>query len=163
MAVDLNDLLPSLRREITPLGSADPYANVTDDTLLGYLTDAFWEGRLYGMFGGFTVDEDGILTPLSGVDDMTRDEQQAIVLWAGYRTVLSDLRQVQSVFRAKAGPVEYETQHSAQLLQAILKAIKDKIDYIAQIGSTRTVVFDQVYERIASYQGGPDPYSYWVR
>lgn len=161
MAVDLADLVDSLRREISPLSGTNPYEDTSDDTLAGYLADAFWEGRLNGLFTGYTINEDDELVPISGTDDMPRYEQQAIVLWAGYRAVLNDLRNVQSLFRAKAGPVEYETQQSATLLKAILDALQQKIDrVISDIGGTSAAVFDAVIERSYSMGYGD---TWWVR
>lgn len=166
MAVELADLIDSLRREISPLSGDNPYSGVTDSTLEGMLADAFWEGRLNGMFSDYTLDLDtGIISPLaSGGDDMDRATQQAIVLWAGYRTVLNDLRNVRSMFRAKAGPVEYEVQQSASVLAEVLKAIKERIDrLIVALGvsnGTTAQVFDSVIASTFSTAYGD---TWWVR
>lgn len=166
MAVNISTLVDSLRREISPLSGTNPYQNVTDQTLEGLLADAFWEGRLNGMFTDYTFDIDtGEISPLdASADDMDRTEMQAIVLWAGYRTVLNDMRNIQSVFRAKAGPVEYEVQQSAQVLSEVLKAIKERInrliDALSEIDSTTALVFDSV---IASSISISDGDAWWVR
>ncbi len=166
MAVNISDLVDSLRREISPLSGTNPYAEITDEALEGLLADAFWEGRLNGMFKDYTFDIDtGEITPLdSAGDDMDRAEMQAIVLWAGYRVVLSDMRNIQSVFRAKAGPVEYEVQQSAQVLSEVLKTIKERInrliDALAEVDSSTALVFDSV---IASTISTYDGTSWWVR
>lgn len=166
MAVELADLIDSLRREISPLSGANPYSGVTDSTLEGMLSDAFWEGRLNGMFSDYTLDADtGLISPLAtGGADMDRASMQAIVLWAGYRTVLNDLRNVQSAFRAKAGPVEYEVQRSAAVLAEVLKAIKQRIDrLIAALGTsnaTTAQVFDSVIASTFSTACGD---TWWVR
>lgn len=161
MAVELSDLVDSLKREISPLSGTDPYEATSEETLTGLLSDAFWEGRLNGMFVGYTINDNDQIVPLSGTDDMPRYEQQAIVLWAGYRVVLNDLRNAQSLFRAKAGPVEYETQQSATLLKGVLDAIRAKIDVVvSQLGGTSATVFDAVIER--SYSTGYGD-TWWVR
>lgn len=165
MAVELADLIDSLRREISPLSGTNPYSTVTDATLEGMLADAFWEGRLNGMFDGYTLDLDaGTIVPLTdGTDDMDRVDQQAIVLWAGYRTVLNDMRNVQSVFRAKAGPVEYEVQQSASVLAEVLKAIKERIDRLifmmSESDASSALVFDSVIASTFSIDYGE---SWWV-
>lgn len=165
MAVNIADLVESLRREISPLSGSNPYSDVSDAVLEGLLSDAFWEGRLNGMFAGYTLDVDtGEITPFSGSDDMDRTEMQAIVLWAGYRTVLNDMRNIQSVFRAKAGPVEYEVQQSAQVLSEVLKAIKERIDRLisslAEVDESTALVFDSVIASTISISDGD---SWWVR
>lgn len=165
MAIDLEDLVPALKREITPLdqqlAGADPFLTVTDETMLGYLSDAFWEGRLNRMFIGFDIVNDTIV-PISGTTDMTRDWQQAVVLWAGYRLVLNDLRNVQSAFKAKAGPVEYETQRSATVLKGVLDVIVSRMNrLIYNLGAQNTaIVYDAIIERSLSMA---DLEQWWVR
>lgn len=165
MAVQLADLTDSLRREISPISGTNPYSAVTDATLRGMLADAFWEGRLNGMFVGYTVDLDAetIVPITTGDEDMDRVEQQAIVLWAGYRTVLTDMRNIQTLFRAKAGPVEYETQQSANVLSAVLTAIKERIDRLIRqlntVDPNTACVFDSV---IASTYTILDGDTWWV-
>jgi hypothetical protein len=104
MSVDLNDLIPSLQRELSPPGS-NLYPNATDDDWLGHLQDAFWEARIQGLLSGFTLDDqdDALIVPQSGTTDMTRDLQQLIVLFAGYRVTLTQFQNINSGFRAKAG------------------------------------------------------------
>lgn len=149
MSVDLQDLVPSLKREANPPGT-DLYPAVTDDQWLGYLTDAFWEARLNGMLAGFTEDG-GLVTPLSGTVDMTRDLQQLVVLFAGYRIVLTSFQNINSLYRAKAGPVEYEVQKSAQTLKGLLDAFKARLDFLLTnlstlAGQTNASMFDAVIE-----------------
>jgi hypothetical protein len=127
MAVDLADLVESLKREVSPPGG-DTFPDATQDNYLGSLTDAFWEIRLFGMLAGFEENAaarggpasftEGIVTPTGVTEDyddpfgyingqdLSRELQQLIVLWAGYKIVLTRFGVLQSVFRAKAGPVE---------------------------------------------------------
>jgi len=171
--VDLVDLVDSLRREVSPPGS-DLFPDATEDTFAGSLSDAFWEVRLYGLLSGFEENAaarggpgdfgEGIITPI-GVDatyddpagysttqDLGRDLQQLIVLWAGWKIVLSRMGTINSMFRAKAGPVEYETQQAASVLKTILDHLKARIDFVlnnlSKYGaSSSTAVFDSIVER----------------
>lgn len=162
MAVDLSDLVPSLEREIQPPGT-DLYPNVADAVWVGHLSDAFWEGRLHGLFAGY-AESDGLVSPTSGTTDMSRDLQQLVVLYAGYRITLASYVNLNSSFRAVAGPVEYETQKSAQVLRAVLDALKERIGIalgrLSDLGGSSVAVFDSVVERSYSLAVGATT---WVR
>lgn len=185
MAVDLFDLVESLKREVSPPGS-DLFPDSTDDNWLGSLTDAFWEVRLFGFLTGYTENAaarggpaafgEGKITPTSVSDetyddpsgystlDLPRELQQLIVLWAGYKVALARLGSLNSTFRAKAGPVEYETQQAASVLKGILDQLKSRIDYILAnllTGNRAGVaMFDALIER--SYNTATD-LTWWVR
>jgi hypothetical protein len=195
MAVDLGNLVDSLKREVNPPGS-ETFPNATDDDFIGNLTDAFWELRLFGMLEGFEenaaarggppsfVDAivtpvgvyegyDQMATPLPGVPDpgyapgvdLSRDLQQLIVLWAGYKIILTRFATLQSVFRAKAGPVEYEVQQAATVLKSLLDTLKGRIDAImANLsswgGGTDVTMLDNVIERSYAQAVGE---TWWVR
>lgn len=178
------DLVESLRREVNPPGT-DLFPDATDDDWGGKLTDAFWEIRLFGLLSGFEENAaarggptgfgEGKVTP-TGVDetyddpigyapliDLGRERQQLIVLWAGYKVVINRLASLNTVFRAKAGPVEYETQNAASLLKAVLDQLKARMDYVLNIlrdNGTTTAVFDAIVERNYSQAVGE---VWWVR
>lgn len=127
MAVDLADLVPALRRAInTPAEEVDRalgtvlFTTQTDSVLEGYLADAFWEGKLQGFYAGYDEDSN-IITPESGSTDLSRDWQQLIVIYAALNIIEVEFMNLQTLFRASAGPVEYEVQYSAQLLREILQ------------------------------------------
>ena len=161
MPVDLNDLIDSLRREVNPPGG-DAFPNAFDDDYLGYLRDAFWEARLDGMLELYEEDE-GLVSPYD-VDDVeiTRDLQQLVVLYAGIRMTRTQLTNLDTLFRTKAGPVEYETQKSAQLLKAILDELKSRrnliLERLSDVGSIPTYYIDAVIGREASIDSG---YTHW--
>lgn len=140
MAVDITELIPSLVRELSPPGT-NLYPNATDDEWTGYLQDAFWEARLQGLLSGYTLDEndDTSIVPHSGTTDLGRDSQQLLVLFAGYRITLTQYQNVNSGFRAKAGPVEFEQQKSAITLKALLDAIMARIKAIVSVLPTDVV------------------------
>jgi hypothetical protein len=185
MAVDLLNLVDPLKREVMPPG-ADLFPDGTDDDFLGALTNAFWEIRLYGLVAGFEENaaarggpaqfSDGIVTPLhaaSGYDapsgwsstDMGRELQQLIVLWAGWKVVLARMGSLNTLFRARAGPVEYEVQNAASVLKTILDQLKAQINLVIHNlssygASTSAVVFDSIVERSYSQAVGD---VWWVR
>lgn len=171
MAIDLANLIDSLRYEVSPPGT-DAFPNAIDDEYLSALINAFWEIRLYGMLTGYEENAaarggedrftDGIVTPVGSADDyddpdgwastdLTREYQQLVVLWAAYNITLARMGSMNSVFRARAGPVEYETQQGATITVGLLKALKDRIDTIIDVvsswDSTTVAVLDSVIER----------------
>lgn len=185
MSVDLTTLVEPLQIEIQAPGG-EAYANATEDDYLGALINAFWEIRLYGFLGGFEEDSAarggppeftaGIVTPLnvdptyddpfgySTTEDLSRDLQQLIVLWAAWKIALNNMATINSVFRAKAGPVEYETQQAASVLTAVLDQLKARITYLIanlpMAGRHGAVVLDAVIERTYSQAVGD---VWWVR
>jgi hypothetical protein len=115
MAVDLSELVPSLKREVgTPGTEESTFPAANEDSWVGYLSDAFWSARLDGMLAGYT-ESDGLVDP-----DLDRDLQQLIVLYAGIAIVRNELLRMQTTFRAKSGPVEYEVQQAASVLKGLL-------------------------------------------
>lgn len=187
MSVNLANLVEPLQIEIQAPGG-EAYSNATEDDYIGTLINSFWEIRLYGFLGGFEEDAAsrggppeftiGIVTPLHADpdyddpfgyntdQDLSRDLQQLIVLWAAWKIALNNMATVNSVFRAKAGPVEYETQQAASVLTAVLDQLKARITYLignlpsAYGSSGGAVVLDAVIERSYSQAVGE---TWWVR
>jgi hypothetical protein len=186
VSVDLATLVEPLQYE-TQTPGGDAYADATEDDYIGALINAFWEIRLYGFLGGFEEDAAsrggppefaiGIVTPLkvdptyddpfgySTDQDLPRDLQQLIVLWAAWKIALNNMATINSVFRAKAGPVEYETQQAASVLTAVLDQLKARITYLignlpTGHGGGGTVVLDAIIERSYSQAVGD---TWWVR
>lgn len=158
MAVDVVDLIPSLKREIAAPG--ETVADLNNSEWIGHLTDAFWEARLHGLLSDYT-EESGLIESIdpSG-SDLPREMQQLIVLYAGFRIAITSYRNLNSSFRAKSGPVEYEVQKSAQTLKSLLDTIKGRIDLVLRNlssydTSTSVAVFDSVIE--ASYALALEP------
>lgn len=160
MAVDLEDLVPSLRREVSP-ASEDLYVDVVDADLVGHLSDAFWEGRLFGFFGGYDETE-GIVSPISGTTDLAREDQALVVIFAGIRIVRNALINQDVLFRAKAGPVEFETQSSANALTEAMRQLQAKVKFIYdKVGSLGTVTdhyIDGLAARDYSIRSGETAY-----
>jgi hypothetical protein len=182
--VNLFDLIDPLKREVQPPGS-DLFPDATDDEWGGALSDAFWEVRLYGFLpgfeenvaarGGWPTFVEGIVTPIGVLDDtyddptgyltgtdLSRELQQLIVLWAAWKIVLNRMASLNTTFRTKAGPVEYETQNAASVLKAVLDALKARIDLVLTTlpgAGGGAVVFDAMIERSYSQAVGE---TWWV-
>lgn len=152
MAVDLSELIDSLKREVGTPGNEDStFPDALDADWLGHLQDGFWQARLDGMLEGYQ-ETDGVVTPVaSSAADLTRDLQQLVVLYAGIRIVTNQLRGIQTLFRAKAGAVEYETQQSAQVLKEILQELHRRravaLERLSDLGQAETYYVDAVAER----------------
>lgn len=163
MAVDLSDLIDPLKREVSAPG-IDQLPDATDAEYLGNLQDGFWEATLDGAIVGYT-ESDAIVTPTdTGGDDLSRQLQQLVVFYAGYRIVRNQLRNINTLFRAKSGANEYETQQAASLLKAILDDMTKKRDAILESlvanGVTSAYYLDAFQDRDSSQRG---QYTYWVR
>jgi hypothetical protein len=157
MALDLADYADWMRREITPLGTT-LFTDVTDDDLTSYMTDAFWEARLDGFFAGYESDDTGVITPVSGTTDLALDAVALIVVYAGIRILRNRILNTQTTFRAKAGPVEFEQQTSANMLSEMLRQLKDTKVRILEndggMGQLPTLVFDWLEARPEAYRIG---------
>ena len=127
MAVDLSDVaLDWLKRQINAPG-ADSFPDASNSELVGYLSDAFWEGKLDGFYSGYT-ETDGIINPESGDTDLSRDWISLIVIYAAYTILTNAIQNTNTLFRSKAGPVEFETQSSASMLRERLMALERRRD-----------------------------------
>lgn len=160
MAVDLADFVESLKREVIPLGSG-LFADVNDDAWIGYLSDAFWEARLDGFMEGYTADEDGVIE--GGTTDLDRRYVALVVLYAGIRVLRNRILNMNTGFRAKAGPVEFEQQNSATMLAEMLKQLRTTKDRILQeldeAEATAVLALDAFSVRLfdsGSYWGSPE-------
>lgn len=152
MSADLNDFIPSLRREVNPPGS-ELFPNATEVMWLGYMTDAFWEARLDGFMPQWTCDEDGLVEHLTDPDqEFPRYLIGLIVLYGGIRVLRNYILNAgaSSKFTAKAGPVEFNTESSAMVLAELLRQLaKRKEDLLDEIQNipTPTFYFDQYSQR----------------
>lgn len=160
MAVDIGDLIESLKREVSAPGSEETtFPNAEDDSWFGNLTDCFWQVKLDGLLGGYTMDADGLITPIApGGPEISGDWQQMIVIYAGIRIVMNQIRAINTGFRAKAGPVEFEVTQSASSMNALLDALQKKWDTIlvrlGDLGEMPSYYIDSLIEReIGMYYG----------
>ena len=167
MAVALSDLVPSLLREVQTPGT-NTYPTATVEDWQGYLSDAFWEVALLGIINPTVFTEANFeITPVtSGGDDLGRDYQQLLVLWAGARVVSGKILEYNSTFRAVAGPVEFEQQKAASVLTAVLERIQKRLDDILDhlpnnVNTNSIQYFDVISER-TRYSHPTDYYNGFV-
>jgi hypothetical protein len=159
MALDVNDLVENLEREVNPPGTL-LFPNATVTEYEGHLRDSFWELVQRGYISGFTED-DGIITEdvATPVNDLGRDYQQLLVVTAGLRILRLLMISINTQFRAKAGPVEFETQKSAQTLKGALDYLHDRFAQIVSglpnsRGLSTTYYFDPLLERNTDFYPG---------
>lgn len=114
---DLADAIPSLQRAVaTPGTFATTYADTTDDDLLGCLMDGLAEVQMDGFLNAYALDDNGIVTP-----DLSRGQVALILIYSACRWVQSEIKNVKSSVRYKAGTAEYETSQGTTVLNELLK------------------------------------------
>lgn len=152
MATDLSELVPSLKREVSIPGSEEDTFDAPASTWKGFLSDAFWTARLDGLLSGYEA-EGTIVAP-----DLPRDLQQLVVLYASMTIVRNELRALNTTFRTKAGPVEFETQKSANLLTGLLDDMAERRKYLlgrlGDAGIVPSYYIDALLERESSITSG---------
>ena len=161
MAVDLEDLIEDLLTEVNPPGQ-DLFPDATNDEWLSHLRNAFWEGVLDGLINGYE-ELDGVVTPVNGTVDISREYQQLVIYYAGIRILKNRLMNLNTLFRSKAGPVEYETQQSAQVLKALLDEATKRRNFwltrLSDAGEAPTFLIDAIIARDDSINYGD---TYWI-
>ncbi len=162
MAFDLADVLDNMKAAVNPPG-VDLFPDASDDDWLLREINAFWEAKLSGLLMGFVVDDDGLITPMSGSTDITREEVQIVIFLAGMEAIYQRLSNLRTVFRAKAGPVEYETQQTASLLKDVLANLTSRKNLIlarlSDVGTSSVAYIDAVTARTEALASGID---YWL-
>lgn len=160
MAVDLTDLVETLKRAVNVPGG-DTFDGVADSVYVGYLSDAFWELRMLDMLTEYT-ESDGLVAPLVGTTEIPREMQQLIVLYAAIGIVTNELKAIETLFRAKAGPVEFETQKNGALLRDILAELQRRRGVVelalSNLGRVSDYYIDSVVERTSNFNG-----TWWLR
>lgn len=153
MAVDLGDLIEDLKTEVSPPG-INSFPDSIDDEWFSQLRNAFWEIKLDGMLDEYT-EEDGVVVHRNGGPDIPRDLQQLVIFYAGFRIVRAYLIKTLTVFKTKAGPVEYETQQSATVLRDLLAELQRKrnliLERLSDLGMVTDTYIDAMYARDVSF------------
>lgn len=150
------DLVPSTKRATNPPGT-DLHPDANDAMYQGYVEDAFWTAVLKGVITGYSLDASGsaatheiVPTAPNGVP-FSGQLGQLLVEFASLNIISADLMNLQTTFKAVAGPVSFETQRSAQVLVAVLKNIQSQlalsIEQLSSLGYASTTVFDAVIQR----------------
>jgi len=126
----LDELVPVLKREVAVPGAFDSlFPDTSDADLTAALADAFWEARLDGYFPDVTLDpDDGSLTP-----ELDRVYGALIVIYAGIRILLNEIRNRATHYRAEASGAVYERDQSAQMLSELLKSLQARKKQLLEI------------------------------
>lgn len=163
MAVDITDLVDNLKAEVNTPGT-DSFPDALDSDWEIRLINAFWEVVLDGIITNYEVDDDGIVTPVTGTTDLARDVQQIVVFYAGISIIRNALRTLNSSFRAKAGPVEFEVQNAATVMKSLLDELVRRrtviLTRLSDMGLASSVYVDMVIARNEAYGFGD---TWWVR
>ena len=150
-AVDLSELIPDLEVALTAPGQTALYSAVSEDEWISRLKTAFWSAYNDGLIVGYSCDEDGVVTAMSGSSTFGRDLQQIVIFYCGLNKVQNELMQIKTRFKAKAGPVEYETEQSSGVLKALLDSLLKQRDDImlrlSVLNGVSTVYIDAVRQR----------------
>lgn len=159
--VDLADLVSDTETQVNPSGEV--LYEFTQTQWVSLLRRGFWEAYLDGLITDYRVDDYGIVTPTSGSDEpedaFPAELQQLVIFYVGVHLLTTKLHNMETVFRAKSGPNEYEVQHSASLLRALLNEYKSRREYwlmtLSQRGmSTSTFMLDNVIRRTEAIDFG---------
>lgn len=166
MSVDLTTYTQALQTEVSPPGGNN-FPTATIDDWINTLLNAFWEARLDGLLATFTMDANGIITPVLTTSppqpDIGRDMIQLIVLYGSFAVIRNSLRSLRTMFSATAGPVKFEYQQSANVLAEIMKDLITRRDILltrlSDLGSTTVTMIDSIIARDQSimFQN-----TYWV-
>lgn len=146
--IDLADLVPDLEASVSVPGIASPFAAASEEEWLTRLRNGFWEAYNDGLISGYICDEDGLVT---GDTAMGRDLQQICILYAAMNIIRNQILQLKTLFRSKAGPVEYEVQQSASAFKSILDSMLAQKEVILRRlqdgGNVDTYYIDAVRSR----------------
>ena len=148
-AVDLEDLVEDLQVQINQPGT-DQFPTVSTEEWVNYLRVAFWNAHLDGLMSGWTESE-GFVSKINDptAAAMSRDQQQLIVLYAYIDIIKNQIMQINTLFRAQAGSVEYEVQKSAQVYKAILDDLQLRlnrvVERLSEDSSTSGIVYIDTY------------------
>jgi|JI10StandDraft_1071094.scaffolds.fasta_scaffold397839_2 hypothetical protein len=150
--VDLGELIPDLEVTLSYPGQTATLEAVDPEEWLIRLRNAFWTAYLEGLITDYSCDDDGIVSHVSNANEtFSRDMQQIVVIYCGINVVQNQLMQIKTKFKAKAGPVEYETEQSASILKGLLDSyLKQKdliLDTLANQNLVSTYYVDAVRQR----------------
>jgi hypothetical protein len=167
MGIPVTSLVPSLRRATSPPG-VDLHPDATDAMFSGYVEDALWMAVLKGAISGYAIDvvaDPHQIVPVSpNSGDLPGELGQLIVEFAALNVISGDLMNLQTTFKATAGPVSIDVQRSATVLVQVLKNIQSQLalslEQIGKFGFVNVAVFDAIVERTYSVARNE---SWWVR
>lgn len=146
---DLATLVEPLKRELAIPGVFEDVFPDTDDTALTEsLKDGFAEAQLSGYFTDVT------LTGGETSSDLSLAGGALIVLITSMRILRAQLRSLNMNERYKAGPVEFETNKSTNLLRDELAYMRTRLQDLlanARRSTSQIYVNDGYFARAAAY------------
>ncbi len=156
--MDLTTLVPALQRAAAPPGQfATFFPMATTPEMAARLADAAAEAQMDGFLGQFTIDPVGLtLTP----DPVPPGIGAVLVLYAWCSIVKSNVLNLKTRARYKAGPVEADVEQASGMMQELLREVdgrkKDLIKYAraGQLGKAFGMADAFVAQSIGIY----DPY-----
>lgn len=148
-AVDLSDLVEDAQAELNVPG-VDNYPDATSEQWVAQLRGAFWEAVLDGVITNYT-ESDGVVSPKSGTETLSRELQQLIIYYVGVRVIKNKLLEAKTSFKTAAGPVKYEYEQSANVLKGILDEFVRRRNFwlmrLSDAGTVDTHYVDMVITR----------------
>lgn len=137
-----SELVEPLKRAVAGPGQFDnDYPDSDDDTLFAYITDAYGEARLDGFFPEGSVDwVTGDFDPV-----ISQGEAALLVIYASIRILTSQIRNLGTKSKYVAGPVSFETEYSAGVLQSILAEMQDRKKQLLKSVSSGVPWFGDAY------------------
>lgn len=129
--MDLRTLVPALQRASAPPGQfADLFPLATTTEMASRLADAAAEAQMDGFLNQLTVDPDALTI---GPDPVAQSVSAVLVLYAWSSIVKTQVMNLKTRTRYKAGPVESEVEQASGVLQELLREVdgrkKDLIKY----------------------------------
>lgn len=114
----LATLIPSLQRFLAPPGEFETlFPTAGDEDLVGSLGDGFAECQLRGFFSDYDLDPNAFTV----APDMTVPQGSLVVLFAGVRILMAEIRNRKTHLRQQAGTLSNEVDQSATVLAELLK------------------------------------------
>lgn len=161
--VDMTELIPQLEAYLSIPGQESVYADATDDEWTAKIVNAFWRAVLDGVIVNYSIDEDGIVSPISGDTTFAREYQQVVIIYAAINIVKNAMLQTKTLFRAHAGSVEYETQQASQVLTGLLRSFEEEkniiLERLSDIATTNVSYIDSASNRLDAYRYKD---TYWI-
>lgn len=163
MSIDLTAYITDLQAEVDAPG-VNSYPNAQDDDWIARMLNAFWSCRLDGLIQNYTCDVNGTVSPINptpqpsfpgdpsqSADLEDRELVQLVIFYAAAQILRGTLRTLQTMFSATAGPVKYEVQQSANVLNSLLKDIQERKNIIltrlSNVGTVPSYLTDAIIAR----------------
>lgn len=119
----LLDSVPALKRAVATPGTFDTaFPDATDQELAALLGDAMAEAQLDGFMADYELDVDLLeVTP-----DLPQPLVALLLIYAGYRLLVNEIRNRKTHVRYEAGPTVFEEDQTASMLNELLRQLNDR-------------------------------------